>query len=298
MKANLHLVLDGRKASGEWTLVRIRGRDGEKNQWLILKTGADAKAPSKKADDQSVKTGRSMKQIAEDRDAEWESNRSEPDGRKEASPSSKFKARIRAAVKKKDERGRTNKTVIPSEVEESRGETAKITSQDPSTSLRFAQDDKVANLPAARPRFIEPMKAKLVDNPPRHGDWIYELKFDGFRAIAVEVRQSDGFVPWRNRQQRFTVLPKRKQHSMPVSPKFAMPSRISPRGSASSMARSLLSTKKAASSFQLLQALEMEGRKSPLAILRLRSAPTRWKKSDAIASGPAQGSPGSTLPAS
>ena len=41
-EGKLHLLLDGKKAKGEWTLVRIRGRDGEKNQWLILKTGDDA----------------------------------------------------------------------------------------------------------------------------------------------------------------------------------------------------------------------------------------------------------------
>src|SRR5207244_9116723 len=76
-EGKLHLVLDGDKAKGEWTLVRIRGREGEKNQWLILKTGADVKTPSKKVDDQSIKSGRTMKQIAEDRDAEWESNREE-----------------------------------------------------------------------------------------------------------------------------------------------------------------------------------------------------------------------------
>ena len=88
----LHLVLDGEKAKGEWTLVRIRGRDDTKNQWLILKTGGDTKAPSKKLEDQSVKTARTMKQIAEDRDAEWESNRET-----EESPTSKFKVRIRKA---------------------------------------------------------------------------------------------------------------------------------------------------------------------------------------------------------
>src|SRR2546430_1753959 len=78
-EGKLHLVLAGEKAKGEWTLVRIRGRDGEKNQWLILKTGASVKPPSKKLEDQSVKTGRTMKQIAEERDAEWESNREEKD---------------------------------------------------------------------------------------------------------------------------------------------------------------------------------------------------------------------------
>src|SRR5437870_1806043 len=70
-EGKLHLVLEGQKAKGEWTLIRIRGRDGEKNQWLILKSGADAKPISQKLDDQSAKTTRTMKQIAEARDAEW-----------------------------------------------------------------------------------------------------------------------------------------------------------------------------------------------------------------------------------
>src|SRR5882724_5219243 len=94
----LHLVLEGEKAKGEWTLVRIRGRDGEKNQWLILKTGADAKPVSKRLEDKSVKTGRTMKQIAQARDAEWESNREE----KDPSARSALKARIKAAVAGRD----------------------------------------------------------------------------------------------------------------------------------------------------------------------------------------------------
>src|ERR1043166_1553192 len=97
-EGRLHLVLAGEKVQGEWTLVRIRGRDGEKNTWLIIKTGDSVKPLSKKADDQSVKTGRTMKQIADQRDAEWESNRKDGD----SSEKSAFKARIKAALKKKD----------------------------------------------------------------------------------------------------------------------------------------------------------------------------------------------------
>src|SRR6266480_2765027 len=95
-EGKLHLVLDGEKAKGEWTLVRIRGREEEKNQWLILKTGDDAKPISKKVEGRSVKTGRTMEQIAKARDAEWESGREADE-----SPTSQFKARIRAALKKK-----------------------------------------------------------------------------------------------------------------------------------------------------------------------------------------------------
>jgi bifunctional non-homologous end joining protein LigD len=37
---------------------------------------------------------------------------------------------------------------------------------------------------ARLPDFVEPMKAKLVDSMPP-GNWIYEIKFDGYRALAL-----------------------------------------------------------------------------------------------------------------
>ena len=47
--------------------------------------------------------------------------------------------------------------------------------------------------PAARlPDFVEPMKAKLVDSMPT-GDWIYEIKFDGYVAIT-QLRVNDWSV--------------------------------------------------------------------------------------------------------
>src|SRR5438105_8172331 len=73
-EGKLHLVLEGEKAKGDWALIRIRGQ-GEKNQWLLLKSDADVRPISKKRDDESVKTGRTMKQIAAARDAEWQSHR-------------------------------------------------------------------------------------------------------------------------------------------------------------------------------------------------------------------------------
>jgi bifunctional non-homologous end joining protein LigD len=60
----LTLHMDGEKAQGEWTLIRFKGRES-KPQWLLLKTGEGVKPISRKRDDQSAKTGRTMKQIAE-----------------------------------------------------------------------------------------------------------------------------------------------------------------------------------------------------------------------------------------
>src|SRR5437660_1741873 len=171
-EGKLHLVLAGEKVEGEWTLVRIRGRDGEKNTWLIMKTGASVKAPSKRLEDQSVKTGRTMKQIAEERDAEWESSHKE----KDTSIRSRLNARIKAALKKKDQ----NKIV---------GQAQKAsparTLPKPEGGNRSGRPT-IGSLPSAQPHFIEPMKARLVDANPTDGDWLYELKFDGIRAIAVK----------------------------------------------------------------------------------------------------------------
>src|SRR4051812_5229687 len=75
-EGKLHFLLEGEKAKGEWTLVRTR-MEATKPQWLLLKTGESLKPLSKKLDDQSVESGRTMKQIADQRDVEWQSNRAE-----------------------------------------------------------------------------------------------------------------------------------------------------------------------------------------------------------------------------
>ncbi|TDU81305.1 bifunctional non-homologous end joining protein LigD [Prosthecobacter fusiformis] len=40
--------------------------------------------------------------------------------------------------------------------------------------------------PVKMPAFVEPMKARLVATPPTDDGWIYEVKFDGFRALAFK----------------------------------------------------------------------------------------------------------------
>jgi ATP-dependent DNA ligase len=51
---------------------------------------------------------------------------------------------------------------------------------------------------APLPDFVEPMKAKLLDSIPP-GDWVYEIKFDGYRALALR----GGRETWiRSRNQK------------------------------------------------------------------------------------------------
>jgi bifunctional non-homologous end joining protein LigD len=39
----------------------------------------------------------------------------------------------------------------------------------------------------ARLKFIEPMKAAIAAPPPYDGQWLYEVKFDGYRVLAVKI---------------------------------------------------------------------------------------------------------------
>jgi len=235
----LHLVLEGEKAKGEWTLVRIRGRDGEKNQWLILKTGADAKPVSKRLDDQSVKTGRTMKQIAQDRDAKWESNREE----KDASAASKFKARIRTAIKKKENAGAKDEIV---------GQAHRLPNTKPGNRSDHPTITSLSDLPSAKARFIDPMKPRLVKDPPIAGDWIYELKFDGIRLIAVKTGK------------KVSLLSRNKNELAGRFPEIVDAVRNLPARECVIDGEVVALDEEGRSSFQLLQAREMEGRESPV----------------------------------
>src|SRR6202012_3157111 len=59
-EGKLHFILAGTKLKGEWYLVRLR----DEAQWLLIKAGEDMKPVSKKLDDTSELSGRSMKELA------------------------------------------------------------------------------------------------------------------------------------------------------------------------------------------------------------------------------------------
>ena len=122
----LHFTLKGKKLQGDWYLVQLRAS----TQWLLIKGGEDLKPVSKKADDSSALSGKSMAQLSAS-DKIWPSKPRESENF--------FKTEIRAVVK-----GKRRSAV----------------------------------------EFIEPMKALLKSSPPDGRDWIYEIKFDGFRALA------------------------------------------------------------------------------------------------------------------
>ena len=74
----LNLLLRGKKLNGHWALVRMRSQD-ESIPWLLIKTGETIKKISRRADDTSVLSGRTQKQLAEGvrgKTRIWTSNKS------------------------------------------------------------------------------------------------------------------------------------------------------------------------------------------------------------------------------
>jgi bifunctional non-homologous end joining protein LigD len=227
----LHLVMDGEKAKGEWALIRTR-MDGEKRQWLLLKSGTSIRPISKKRDDQSVKTGRTMAQIAAQKDAEWQSNREE--GKKPD-----LKSRIKAAVKKKDP---------PSPRLRRAGDEAEERARPDVPEIAKA----LAKLPAAKARFIDPMKPRLVDAPPTGGNWSYELKFDGIRACAIKNGDKVSLISRNGNDLRARFAEVAAAMVDLPADECVIDGEV------------VALDEEGRSSFQLLQGMEMEGRKSPV----------------------------------
>lgn len=96
------------------------------------------------------------------------------------------------------------------------------------------------------------MKPRLLEEPPPAGNWVYELKFDGIRAIAVKDGAKVNLIS-RNGNELRTRFPE-----------IAAAIKEMPFNECVIDGEIVALDEQGRSSFQLLQALEMEGRKAPV----------------------------------
>jgi bifunctional non-homologous end joining protein LigD len=159
-KGKIKFVMSGKKMHGEFTLVRIRGRNSESGDpWLLIKDHDEYVDPKYdiEKDDKSVKTGRTVESYAEDPKApHWISNKKSASGAK------------RSAKK----------------------------------AVARARRDPV-------PKIKTPELATLIDEPFDDPEWLFEIKWDGYRAICTVL--DDGSIELVSRNgidflQRFPEL--------------------------------------------------------------------------------------------
>ncbi len=147
----LKVYLTGHKCKGEWTLQRANRNRGKENAWLLIKTSGSAKKLAPKTEGLSALSRRSLEEIAHGNSVVWHSNR-------EGQPLSQSDE---TATKKASETrsGRRRRTSISKQ-----------------SKNRLQQP----------PDFVAPMKATLVQTLPGGPEWIYEVKWDGYRALGVK----------------------------------------------------------------------------------------------------------------
>ncbi len=166
-KGHLHFTLDGERMKGEWLLIRLKKKPGEKREnWLLRKIDdeyvedGDALVNRELT---SVLTGRPMAEIAADKEGEFEL---------QGKSGKAFKAQMEKASEHNSKKSKSA----------------------PKSAAKL-------------PGFRKPQLATLVDDVPAGNGWMHEIKFDGYRAMIAakgdEVRVytrsgkdwTDKFVP-------------------------------------------------------------------------------------------------------
>lgn len=162
-RGKLHFRLLGERLQGEWKLIRMHGRAGEKgDNWLLIKH-RDAQALPGDGRQflenslTSVLSQRSMDEIAQEATRVWTRQGERPG----AAPSARHSkpSRIKEKPKRNQEKAATGQL-------------------DPA-GLTNARRRR-------QPATLTPQFPTLVDSAPAGEEWVHELKFDGYRVIGVK----------------------------------------------------------------------------------------------------------------
>jgi len=211
-KGDLKFRLDGQRLKGDFALVKMKGRrPGSKgNEWLLIKKHDQFVEEGYEIEtiDESVLTKRNMDEIVGDSGSrEWKSR---PTGRGKLKAAWLADAVARVEKKKKLTTGDTG---------EHKGKKKNANAEDEpvvkTNTLRSPTSTKASLLPVASvpsgpsvvnsspskrpmPSKIHPMLAESIEKPFDSDDWLFEIKWDGYRAVAFI---EDGKVRFVSRNQ-------------------------------------------------------------------------------------------------
>lgn len=157
-EGSVKIVLHGKKVKGEYALVKTRGF--EENAWLLIKhKDKYAGTEDITLKDKSVSSGKTLEKVAATSTKTW--------GKKEPAPSTDDKT-VATAEKK------IKKQVAPAKAPKKKATPVK------KTKLEVGNSSK-----APFPQTFSPMLATLVDKAVDAPGWLYEIKWDGYRAVAL-----------------------------------------------------------------------------------------------------------------
>ena len=159
-EGSLKIKLKGEKLHGEFALVKTHGMGY--NAWLLIKHNDDfASTKDITKLDASILSGKTIAQMEKTSDKVWQN------GHEEAVEKLKAKSKKKSPPKPAEE-------VVAENTDVPLVDTDKA---DAKALLKAAPKSTI-------PKNIKPMKATLVDAPFDDPEWLYEVKWDGYRAVA------------------------------------------------------------------------------------------------------------------
>jgi bifunctional non-homologous end joining protein LigD len=167
---NLKFVMHGKKIKGEYALFQMKGR-GERSWILVKKNDEYAGEEDILMKDKSVKTGKTLVDVAHENGTEV--NHPDENGKKAAKAKP---VQLLSGTAPKKPRAKSvkapSKRASPSKKKALR-KTAEILGD----QLSLARRSPI-------PRDVVPMLATLINEPFDDANWLYEIKWDGYRAVA------------------------------------------------------------------------------------------------------------------
>src|SRR6516225_3853347 len=161
-RGDLKFRLDGENLKGDCAIVHMKGR-GKGNEWLLIKKRDQFAVPGweVEAHAYSVLSGRTQEEIARNLAA-----------RETKRPTSGASDRVWATSRPAQRSTKLAKAATTA--------SAALPNQRAPLDPSQLKGALRAEIPAA----IEPMMATLVERPPVGPDWLFEVKWDGVRALA------------------------------------------------------------------------------------------------------------------
>jgi bifunctional non-homologous end joining protein LigD len=209
-KGDLKIRLHGKKLNGDFALIHMRSRrPGSKGtEWLLIKKQDDAAVAGYDAgqDDKSALTGRTMREIAGDQgSAEWESDRKASRGKIKApwlaDTLAKLDKKKKPAAGNKEERGikknEKNKSITEASVNKK-------------SSVSSVVKDLRGAARRPMPAAIHPMLAISIEKPFDDPEYLFEIKWDGYRAVSF-IQNSRARLVSRNQNDLTGQYPELQQ---------------------------------------------------------------------------------------
>ena len=192
-KGDLKFRLHGKRLNGDFALIHMKARrPGSKGtEWLLIKKHDDGVQTGFDIDgyDSSVLSKRTMAQIAGDDDsAEWKSSRKVSRGGVKAPWLAETIAKVEkkrltdehAEDQKSANRGRGNKATAAPVTPKKKPDISAISAVKSSSVAK----DLEGAVKRPMPTSIQPMLASVIEKPFDDPNWLFEIKWDGYRAIA------------------------------------------------------------------------------------------------------------------